>query len=228
MDSVSLIYQISVIAPAAILAITLHEAAHGYVALRYGDPTARDAGRLTLNPFAHIDPVGTVLMPGMLLLAGLPPFGYAKPVPVDFMALRSPKQDMVWVAAAGPAANIVMAIGAALLLNLTPFLSGGVQQWVADSLYFAILINLVLAVFNMIPLPPLDGGRVAVGLLPVSLARPLARLERFGIFIVFGLLLIPFLLNDLLGTNINILGAVIWPVVELLRNAILGVFFLTG
>lgn len=228
MDFTNILYQVSVLAPAAILAITVHEVAHGYVASHFGDDTARREGRLTLNPLAHVDPIGTVLMPGVLLLLGLPPFGYAKPVPVDFMALRSPKSDMVWVAAAGPAVNIAMAAIAALLFNIVPFLSGDVQQWVADTLSFAVTINLVLAVFNMIPLPPLDGGRVAVGLLPIPLARPLARMERFGIFIVFGLLMIPFLINDLFGTNISFIGGVIWPVVEAIGNGILGLLVFTS
>ncbi len=182
-----------------LLAITLHEAAHGYVALHYGDDTAKRAGRISLNPLRHIDPIGTLMIPGVLLLIGSPVlFGYAKPVPVNFARLRHPRRDSVYVAAAGPGMNLLLAVLSALLLNIRVFFSPEVSTLLQEMLTLSIFINVTLAVFNMLPLPPLDGGRVAVGLLPDGLARPLARLEPYGIFIIFGLLLIP----PLLGMNL--------------------------
>lgn len=183
--------------PPLFLAITLHEAAHGFVALRCGDTTAKMMGRLTLNPFKHVDPVGTVLLPGILIVSGAPfVFGYAKPVPVNFHALRNPKIDMVKVAIAGPVTNIFLAFVSAFLLkfiDLFPPAPGLVH--IGASLVFSIYINVLLAVFNMLPIPPLDGGRVAVGLLPDFLSDPLARLERVGFLIVIGLLALPPLLH---------------------------------
>ncbi|OFX00249.1 MAG: peptidase M48 [Alphaproteobacteria bacterium RIFCSPHIGHO2_12_FULL_66_14] len=191
----------------AILAITLHEAAHGVVAYRCGDPTAWQLGRVTLNPLKHIDPFGTILLPGLLLLLRVPfVFGYARPVPVDFQALRNPRRDMIWVAVAGPATNILMAVAAGFLAHLVVFLPAVVGQWSLLNLENAIAINVVLAVFNMIPLPPLDGGRVAVGLLPDVLAAPLARLEPYGMAILLGLLFILPMVGDQLGMNLDIVG----------------------
>lgn len=218
------LYMISAAIIPVVLAITVHEVAHGYVARQHGDDTAARAGRLTLNPLRHVDPFGTVLLPGILLLAGLPPFGFAKPVPVNFLNLENPKRDMVWVAAAGPAVNLFMAIGWAILSNLAAFMSGDIQIWFADMAQIGIAANVVLMVFNMIPLPPLDGGRVAVGLLPDALARPLARTERFGLFIIFGLLLVPSLINEAFGTNFHPVWAIIQPVVKFLYSAIDKVF----
>ncbi|MDP1909745.1 MAG: site-2 protease family protein, partial [Hyphomicrobium sp.] len=178
-------YTISTWILPAILAITLHEAAHGLVAYRCGDRTAWQLGRVTLNPLKHIDPFGTIVLPGLLLLLRVPfIFGYAKPVPVNFGALGNPRRDMIWVAAAGPATNILLAVAAGLLAHLVVFLPAAAGQWSLLNLENAIMINVVLAVFNMIPLPPLDGGRVAVGLLPDVLAAPLARLEPFGMAIL--------------------------------------------
>jgi Zn-dependent protease len=185
-----LLWQISTLAIPAIVAITLHEAAHGYAALRFGDDTAARAGRLSLNPLRHVDPFGTLLLPALLLLSNAPfLFGYAKPVPVNFGRLRNFRRDMVLVAAAGPAMNLFLALLSAVLYHGLDWFQGPVQIWLALNLENSIWINVLLAVFNMLPIPPLDGGRVAVGILPRPLALPLARLERVGIFIVIGLFL---------------------------------------
>lgn len=195
-----ILFQISIWLLPALLAITLHEAAHGYAADLLGDDTARRAGRISLNPLRHIDPFGTVLLPGLLLLSGTHfLFGYAKPVPVNFWRLRNPRRDMVWVAAAGPGMNLALALAAAFLYHALVLLPDGVAPWAQLNLANAIQLNVVLAVFNMLPIPPLDGGRVAVGLLPDFIARPLARVEPVGIFIVLGLM---FLL-PMLGRNLN-------------------------
>ena len=190
-----------------LLAITLHEAAHGFVAHRLGDDTAWRLGRVTLNPFKHVDPVGTVLLPALLFFLHSPfMFGYAKPVPVKFGALRHPRHDMVLVAGAGPSTNLLQAFAAALLVHIVVFLPEGVDAWTLANLKNAIVINVVLALFNMIPLPPLDGGRVAVGLLPDALARPLARLERHGMIILIGLLFILPMIGTQFGMNLNVAG----------------------
>jgi Zn-dependent protease len=191
----------------AVLAITLHEAAHGIVAHWFGDDTAWRLGRVSLNPLKHIDPFGTVILPGLLLLTHSPfLFGYAKPVPVKFAALRKPRRDMVWVAAAGPATNLLLATAAGLTMHLVGLFPAGADRWFLQNLQNAIVINVILAVFNMLPLPPLDGGRVAVGLLPNALALPLARLERSGMLIMIGLIFILPMLGAQLGVNLNVLG----------------------
>lgn len=207
-----------IIALPLLLAITLHEAAHAWVAYKLGDNTAKQLGRVSFNPFVHIDPFGTVLLPLMMLMSGAPfLFGYAKPVPVNFARLNNPRRDMVLVALAGPAANIFLVICAALLLHVVGFLPQVAGNWLVGNILFAIKINAILAAFNMLPIPPLDGGRVAVGLLPDVIARPLSRLEPYGMFIIIGLFLLP-MLGRQIGLDLNIIWAIIGPVIDLVEQ----------
>ncbi len=197
---------VSVWAIPLLLAVTLHEAAHGWVAWRLGDDTAYRMGRVTFNPFRHIDLFGTVLLPGLLLFfsGGRMAFGFAKPVPVNFSRLGRPRRDMVLVAAAGPGTNLALAVASAALLHAVSLLDGEAREWVTRNLINSVWINLLLCVFNMLPLPPLDGGRVAVGLLPRYLAEPLARLERAGIFIILGILFILPWIGGRLGLDLHV------------------------
>ncbi len=183
-----------------LMAITLHEAAHGWAAWKLGDDTAFRLKRVTFNPIRHIDPVGTILLPAMLVAftGGKMVFGFAKPVPVNFMRLRRPRRDMILVAAAGPGTNVLLAVASAIAILAMPLLSPGFGELVETNLRNSIFLNCILAVFNMLPIPPLDGGRVAVGLLPRRLALPLARLEKAGFFIIIGLFfLLPWLAGKL-------------------------------
>jgi Zn-dependent protease len=199
----------------ALLAITLHEAAHGYAAWRLGDDTAKKMGRVTFNPLKHIDPFGTILLPALLIASPLPfVFGYAKPVPVAMHRLHRPRRDMIMVAAAGPGANIMIALVSAVLLRVAPLLPDASADWLTYNLFNSILLNLLLAIFNMLPLPPLDGGRVAVCLLPQPLAHWLARLDRYGLIILIAALFVLPVGLRFLGSNLDPFDLLIWGPIE--------------
>jgi Zn-dependent protease len=185
-----ILFYISVYVPPLLFAITLHEAAHGYAAKYFGDTTAYVLGRVSLNPSKHVDPVGTILLPGLMILFGMPfVFGWAKPVPVSFGNLRRPKQDMVYVALAGPLANLVMAFAWGIFLAI--IVNIGIQSEVLLSMgLVGVKFNCILMIFNLLPLPPLDGGRILVGLLPTNLSMSLARVEPYGMWIVIALLML--------------------------------------
>jgi len=216
-----ILYKASVWILPALAAITLHEAAHGFAAYVFGDDTARRMGRMSLNPLRHVDPFGTIVLPGLLLLMRAPfLFGYAKPVPVNFYRLNPARLGMILVAAAGPAMNLAIAFACALAFHAIGFVPEGGVQWVADNLENSIVLNLVLAVFNMLPIPPLDGGRVAVGLLPRPLAWQLQKLERVGILLVIGVLFLLPLIGRQLGINLSISPWLIEAPVEYLLRVI--------
>ena len=220
------LYDVSVWVLPLVIAITFHEAAHGFVARRLGDNTAAELGRVSFNPLKHIDPFGTVILPGLLLLSHAPfLFGYAKPVPVNFRNLNHPRLDMVWVALAGPATNILLALAAAAAFHALPLVPADYAKWVADNLKNMLIINVLLAIFNMLPIPPLDGGRVAVGLLPRFLAFPLARLEPYGMVILIGALILLPWLGAQLGLNLDVISAILRTLTGYVLRALL---FVTG
>ncbi|MGH7929262.1 MAG: site-2 protease family protein [Candidatus Binatia bacterium] len=213
------IRQIAVWALPVLFAVVLHEVAHGWVANRLGDPTAARLGRLTLNPISHVDPIGTILIPLFLVAVGAPfIFGYAKPVPVNFYNLRNPKRDMIWVAAAGPVTNIFLAVASVYLLkavygleNLLPAFLHAPLAMMAEG---SVTMNVMLAAFNLLPLPPLDGGRVLVGMAPQPLSSIVARIEPFGFFILLALLMT--------HTLDFILGPFIYFVLRLVQGLVIG------
>ena len=217
MPSLPSIESLIIVAAVAIIAITFHEAAHGYVAYKLGDPTAHEQGRVSFNPIRHIDPFGTVVLPLLLFITSGWILGWAKPVPVNPSRLNSPRRDMIFVAAAGPGINLALALASGALLSAF----GGTTaepEFLRRLLTFSIYFNVLIGVFNLIPIPPLDGGRIAVGLLPGSLAYPLQRVEPYGMWIVIGILVIVPLVTYQLGNEINIFASLIQPVV----NAIIG------
>jgi Zn-dependent protease len=221
-----ILYEISIWAIPALIAITFHEAAHGYVAHLLGDDTAWRLGRVSFNPLVHIDPFGTVLLPVVLLLLHAPfLFGYAKPVPVNFGALRYPRVGTILVAAAGPGMNLLLATIAALAFHVVGYIPAPTAQWLAANLRNAILLNVILAIFNLLPILPLDGGRILVGVLPDGWALLMSRFERYGLLILIGLLFVLPLLGAQFGINLD-------PISRLLltsTNAVVGVIlWLTG
>ena len=220
------LYDISVWVLPVVIAITFHEAAHGFVAHRLGDDTAWQLGRVSFNPLKHIDPFGTLILPAVLLFAHSPfLFGYAKPVPVNFRNLNHPRLDMVWVALAGPATNIILAIAVAFAFHALPLVPAEAAKWTADNLKNMFLINIVLAIFNMMPIPPLDGGRVAVGLLPRVLAYPLSRLEPYGMLILLGLLILLPVIGAQFGLNLDVISSILRTLTGYVISALL---FITG
>ncbi len=220
------LYEVSTWIIPLVIAITFHEAAHGFVAYLFGDTTAWRQGRVSFNPLKHIDPFGTILLPALLMITHSPfLFGYAKPVPVNFRALRRPKLNSVFVAAAGPGMNLALAILSAALFHLVRLAPPEAADWIGENLNNALIINVLLAVFNLLPIPPLDGGRILVGLLPDGPSRSLAALEPYGMIILLAALLILPALSAPTGLDLNF----VWRFVARLTSDIVGaILHVTG
>jgi len=227
MTLTSILFAVSVWALPVLVAITLHEAAHGWMAAKLGDDTALRLGRVSFNPLRHIDPFGTILLPAMLLIlsGGQIGFGYAKPVPVNFARLRNPRSGMILVAAAGPGINLLLAVAAALLLHAADLLPTVVEGWLTANLINAVFINLLIALFNLLPIPPLDGGRILVGVLPRGPAAALARMERWGLLIILGAVFILPMIGARLGVPLDPFRWLVGGPVEYLAELI---FLLAG
>jgi Zn-dependent protease len=224
----NIVYQIAVWLVPLVIAIVFHEVAHGRVARRLGDPTAQERGRLSFNPIKHIDPFGTVILPLILAVSHAGAiFGWAKPVPVNYARLRNPRRDMVLVALAGPGMNLLLAFAGALILAVTITLSGGAQGgiagFVADSAYVFVLINVFLGVFNLLPVPPFDGGHVVEGLLPPTAALQFRKIGRFSLLVLVLLLLV----LPRISPSADVVGRFVSPLVDNIAAAILGIFGLT-
>lgn len=213
LSDLNMVQRVAIYALPVIFAITVHEAAHGYAARHFGDMTAASEGRISLNPLRHIDPIGTLLIPGITLLVGGILFGWAKPVPVNFGRLRHPKRDMFWVAAAGPGANLVMVLLWAMAIRLSLLLPPFIGLPLALMGAAGIMINTVLMVLNLLPLPPLDGGRIAVSLLPLPMARRYARIEPYGFIILLVLMMT------------HVLNAIMWPFIVTVLQGVSSIFF---
>jgi Zn-dependent protease len=221
--NLELLNNILLLAIPVIIAITFHEAAHGYVALHFGDSTAKDAGRVTLNPLKHVDPFGTILLPALLYFTAGFLFGYAKPVPVKFGQLRNPRWDMIWVAIAGPAMNITLAIVSAIGLRIV--LTQGLTEDspIVQVLVSSVQLNAILAVFNMLPVPPLDGSKVVAPFLPISLARPYLGLEAFGMIALLLLIFVAPMLAQRSGIDFDVMGPLVLDPAQAVVRTILRV-----
>jgi Zn-dependent protease len=224
----NVIYEIAVWLVPLVIAIVFHEVAHGLVARRLGDPTAEQRGRLTLNPIKHIDPFGTVILPLILAISHAPVFGWARPVPVDYRRLNNPRRDMVLVALAGPGMNFLLALLGTALLAATVWFSdgasGGVSAMIAQNALNFLLINVFLAVFNLLPVPPFDGGHVVEGLLPPALARRFARIGRYSLLVLVILILV----LPAISPRANVVGRVVSPLVGAIARTFLGIFGLSA
>jgi Zn-dependent protease len=205
LDLLKVLYSGSTWVIPILIAITFHEAAHAYAAWRLGDDTALRAGRVTFNPLKHVDAFGTIVVPALLLVAGSPfLFGWAKPVPVAFNRLTRPRRDMALVAVAGPLTNVMLAFASAMLLHLVWLAPEPTSRWLAQTLYQSLVLNLVLAIFNLLPIPPLDGSRILLSVMPGVLARPYAKLERFGLLILLGLVFVVPMAARQFGVDLNV------------------------